>query len=130
MITNLQDLSRYIRATIPYPQSLVQLQTNQQAGGVTFIWTGTEFFVKTSLHVLEVRGHSLFITGLSTLLQSVLMSADNSAKKFDTMLETLNRAEDLIRVQHQVRAGAQLLGTVRHTLEHMVPRSEPARMAA
>lgn len=130
MISNLDDLARYIRATIPYSQNILQLKPNPRAGGVTFIWLGTEYFVKPSLHTLEIRGNSLYITGLSTLLQAVLMSADQSGKKVEAVLEVLSQAEDLIRIDNQPRAGAQLLGSVRQTLERMVPGRDALKLAA
>jgi hypothetical protein len=129
MISSLENLARYIRTTIPYAQSIRQLNLNTSAGGVTFIWYGTEFFVKPSLHVLEIRGHSLYITGLSTLLQSVLMGADHSGKKCETVLEVVNQAEDLVRIQSQPRAAAQMLAGARQILERMAGHSSapPAR---
>jgi hypothetical protein len=126
MISSLDDLVRYIRATLPYPQSILQLKPNVSAGGVTFLWLGTEFFVKPTLHCLEVRGNSLYVTGLSTLLQSVLMNADQSGRRLDGIVDSLSQAEDQVRVHHQPRAAAQILASVRQVLTRMAG----ARVAA
>jgi len=120
MISNLDELAQYIRQTVPIPRAILQLKPNQAAGGASFIWHGVEFFVKPSLHVLEVRGHSLYITGLSTLLQTVFMKASQSEEKFGALLDALAQAEDLARVQHQPRAAAQTLASVRQMLQRMV----------
>jgi hypothetical protein len=130
MISSLDDLVGYIRNTIPYSKSILQLKMNPQAGGVTFIWLGTEFFVKPSLHALEIRGNSLFLTGLSTLLQSVLMNADQSGRRLDAMIGALDQAEDQARVHHQPREAARTVAGVRNTLQRMTGKTDHVRAAA
>jgi hypothetical protein len=126
MVSTLQDLPGYIRATLPYPQAILQLRVNSSAGGVTFIWHGVEFFVKPSFQVLELRGNSLFLTGLSTLLQSVLMSSDQRGRRMEAALEIVTHAEDQVRVQSQPRAAAQTLAEARKLLEKVLGRSQSA----
>ena len=122
MIENLDQLVQYLRQTLPYPKSIINLQVKDKIGAVTFYWQGVEFLVKPSLHVLEVRGHSLYITGLSTLLQTVLMKGDQNEKLLENALQSINDAEDLIRVKNQTQAGLQLLGSVRDTLGKLAGR--------
>ena len=122
MIENLDQLVQYLRQTLPYPRSIINLQVKDKIGAVTFYWQGVEFLVKPSLHVLEVRGHSLYITGLSTLLQTVLMKGDQNEKLLENALQSINDAEDLIRVKNQTQAGLQLLGSVRDTLGKLAGR--------
>jgi hypothetical protein len=122
MTSNLDELAQYIRQTIPQPRAILQLKPKPMAGGVTFIWHGVEFFVKPSLHVLEIRGHSLYITGLSTLLQTVFMKTSQSEEKFGSLLDALGQAENLVRGQNQSRAAAQVISSVRQNLQKMVGR--------
>jgi hypothetical protein len=122
MISNLDDLVAYIRAAVPQPRAIMQMKPNPTAGGVTFIWHGVEFFVKPTLHVLEIRGHSLYITALSTLLQAVLMKTSQSEEKFGSVQDALAQVEDLVRVQHQPRAAAQMIASVRQTLLRMIAK--------
>ena len=70
MIGSLDELSQYIRQTVPDPRSILNLKVNDKLGAVSFIWHGVEFLVKPSMHVFEVRGYNLYITGISTLLQA------------------------------------------------------------
>ncbi len=120
MFQSLNELADYIRASVPNPQAILQLRVNEKVGGVTFIWHGVDFFVKPTLNVLEVRGHTLYITGLSTLLQMVLMRRSASEKKLQTLVDSITQAEDLISVKNQTQAGIQLLQNVRESIERMV----------
>lgn len=122
MIQSLSDLTKFIRETIPDPRSIMNMQSKEKMGAVTFIWHGVEFLVKPSLHVFEVRGYQLFITGISTLLQMVFMRRTRHEKLFEETVETITQAEDLIRVQNKFREGMQLLGAVRETLNKIAGR--------
>lgn len=120
MIERLDQLAQYIRQTIPDPKAILNLQIKEKTGAVLFIWHGVEFLVKPSMHVFEVRGYNLYITGISTLLQVVLMRRNQNEKVLEAALESINEAEDLIRVKNQAPAGIKLLGSVRETLSRMV----------
>lgn len=120
MIQALPDLVKFVRETIPDPRAILNLQMKEKIGAVVFIWHGVEFLVKPSLHVFEVRGYQLYITGISTLLQVVFMRRTKNEKMFEEAVETINQAEDLFRVQNKYREGMHLLGTVRESLGRLV----------
>ena len=120
MIQALPDLVKFAKETIPDPRSIMNMQIKEKIGAVTFIWHGVEFLVKPSLHVFEVRGYQLYITGISTLLQVVFMRRTKNEKMFEEAAEAINQAEDLFRVQDKFREGMQLLGTVRESLGKLV----------
>jgi hypothetical protein len=92
MSNNLAELRDYVREAVPCPRALLQLKENETAGRVTFIWLGVEFFVKPSLHVFEVRGHALYITRLSTLLQAVRVEIVNSMQTNCSVVEARHHA--------------------------------------
>lgn len=123
MIESLDELAQYIRQTVPDPKSILNLQIKEKTGAVVFIWHGVEFLVKPSMHVFEVRGYNLYITGISTLLQVVLMRRNQNEKVLENALETIEQAEELIRGKNQTQAGVKMLGTVRETLGKMVGKS-------
>lgn len=116
MIETLPDLVKFIRETIPDPRSILNLQVKEKIGAVTFIWHGVEFLIKPSLHVFEVRGYHLYITGISTLLQVVFMRRTRNEKMFEEAADSITQAEDLLRVQNKYREGMQLLAVVRESL--------------
>jgi ATPase subunit of ABC transporter with duplicated ATPase domains len=120
MIESLEDLAQYVRQTVPDPKSILNLQIKEKTGAVVFIWHGVEFLVKPSMHVFEVRGYNLYITGISTLLQVVLMRRNQNEKMLENALETIEQAEELIRAKSQTQAGVKMLGAVRETLGKMI----------
>ena len=122
VIASLEELAQYVRQSVPDSKSMLHLKVNPKMGAVSFIWHGLEFVVQPSLHVFEVRGYSLYITGVSTLLQVVLMRRNANEKVLEAALKSVEEAEDLIRVKNQHQPGAQLLGSVRDTLAKMIGR--------
>ena len=78
------------------------------------------FVDEPSLHVFEVRGYQLYITGISTLLQAVFMRRTKNEQMFQEAVETVTQAEDLMRVHNKVREGMHLLSTVRESLGRLV----------
>jgi hypothetical protein len=105
----LHELANYIRSTLPLPQAILQLRINERANGVTFIWEGVEFFVSTSLKALELRGNTLYMTGLSILLESVLADRKDFARRCNQILDQLSEAETMLRSEPYSRAGAESL---------------------
>ena len=116
MIETLDELAQYIRQAVPDPRSILNLQVKEKTGAIVFIWHGVEFLVKPSLHVFEVRGYNLYITGISTLLQVVLMRRSENEKVLESALDTIMEAKELIRARNQAQGGVKLLGTVREIL--------------
>ena len=119
MVPTLEDLSKYVRLTLPQPKLIENLQVQTQAGVVSFGWQGKEFVVKPSLHVLEVRGKEVFITGASMLIQSTLMKRDKNEKVISAAIEVLIQVEDLIKAKRQVESGLKLLDSVKSTLRKL-----------
>jgi ATPase subunit of ABC transporter with duplicated ATPase domains len=123
MIESLEDLAQYVRQTVPDPKSILNLQIKEKTGAVVFIWHGVEFLVKPSMHVFEVRGYNLYITGISTLLQVVLMRRNQNEKMLENALETIEQAEELIRAKNQTQSGVKMLGAVREALGKMIGKA-------
>jgi hypothetical protein len=119
MIQNLNQLVDHIRKTMPFPKALMNLQMKEQIGGVVFYWQGVEFLVKISLQAFEVRGNNLYITGLSTLLQLVLVRGGQEEQRIQSMLDALSNAEELVRVNNQPVRAAERVRAVRESLAHM-----------
>lgn len=119
---SLQKLAQYVRSTLPAPQAILQLRINEQAAGITFIWQGVEFFVNASLYAFEVRGHTLYITGLSTLLQSVLGNRVAHERRWAVLLEQLVVAENLIRDERAIRRAVQIIRDVRERAQQILGR--------
>lgn len=119
MIETLDELAQYVRQAVPDPRAILNLQVKEKTGAVVFIWHGVEFLVKPSLHVFEVRGYNLYITGISTLLQVVLMRRSQNEKVLESALDTIMEAEELTRARNQAQGGVKLLGTVREILRKL-----------
>jgi len=78
-----------------------------------------EFLVKPSLHVFEVRGYNLYITGISTLLQVILMRRSQNEKVLENALDTIMKAQELIRSKKETQSGVKLVETVRDILRKL-----------
>jgi hypothetical protein len=120
MLQSLPELADYIRKNLPYPKAILNLRVQDQAGGVVFIWQGVEFLVKLTLQAFEIRGNSIYVTGLSMLLQSALLRGDQDEQRLTNVLNALGDAEDLIRTKSQPTEGVRRLKAVREHLMHMV----------
>ncbi|MBI4662995.1 MAG: hypothetical protein HY735_29655 [Verrucomicrobia bacterium] len=116
-IQDLQELTDYIRKTLPQSNSISNINANQQAGVVEFGWQSRHFVVKPSLEVMELKGKSLFITGASMLMQAAFMKRSSNEKVVETVVTTLQQVEDTIRRDRE-RALA-LLQTVKQTLARL-----------
>ena len=120
MIETLDELAQYVRQSLPDPRSILHLTVNPKIGAVTFIWHGLEFLVKPSLQVVEVRGYTLYLTGVSTLMQTALMRQNVNVKVFEAALKTIEEAEEMIRVQNLHQPGMKMIASVRDTLAKMI----------
>jgi hypothetical protein len=123
----LQQVADYVRSTIPMPGAIMQMRASESAGGVTFFWQGIEFFVRESLQVFELRGNTLFITGLSSLLQTVLSRRKLDDHKFNGFVSQLSEAEALARDPRSTIRAVEILQSIRKSAEQMVGR--PIRTA-
>jgi hypothetical protein len=114
MIQNLDELTQYIRQTLPQSKAILNLRAEEKSDVVRFTWNSREFVVKKSLEVLEVRGRNVYITGASMLLQTVLMKRDRNEKILEAVVATLSEVEGMVRTNSE--RGLALLGTVKQTL--------------
>lgn len=115
----LQELTQYIRETVPQAKAIAHLQIRESMDAVTFGWQGRDFLVKPSMQVLEMKNNNLYITGASMLLQSVLLKRDSNQKVIESILEVLYQVEDLILVKHQTEAGLKLLTNAKATMRRL-----------
>jgi hypothetical protein len=136
MKQSLDELIQYLRQTVPQSKTITQLRPNEEAGVVTFHWQGREFLVKKSLEVMETKGKSLYLTGASMLLQSVLMRRNYNEKALEGTLPILSQIEEMVLDQRRTEAGLKLLESVKETLARLLGkklnrlgRSQPTRMA-
>ena len=123
MIENLKtldELAQYVRLTVPDSRSILHLKVNPKMGAVSFIWHGLEFIVKPTMQAFEVRGYSLYITGVSTLLQVVLTRQNVNVKVFEAALKSIEEAQEMIQVQNLHQPGMRLMASVRDTLAKMI----------
>jgi len=63
------------------------LEANQKISAVIFTWFGTEFVVKPTLNVLELRGTQLYVSGLSILMETVLKQKKQLLKEAERRQE-------------------------------------------
>jgi hypothetical protein len=118
----LQGLAQYVRSSIPVPQAILQMRINERAAGITFIWQGVEFFVNSALYAFELRGRTLYITGLSVLLQTVLMGRKSKEKNWQLLMEQLAEAETILRDERYIRHAVDIVRTVRENAERLLGR--------
>ena len=109
MIETLDELAQYVRQSLPDSRSILHLKVNPKMGAVSFIWQGLEFVVKPSLQVVEVRGYTLYVTGVSTLLQTVLMREHANVKVLEMALKSVEEAQEMIQVQNLHQPGMKLM---------------------
>lgn len=112
---SLDELTQYLRQTLPQANAMQNLQLRADVGAVTFRWNSRDFLVRPSLEVLELKGSNVVITGASMLMQAALLTKKRNDKLVGGMVETLRQAEDLIKA-NQKQNGVSLLDTVKKTL--------------
>jgi len=126
MNPKLEELSQYIRQTIPQSKSITHLHVNENAGAVTFTWHARQFIVKPSLEVLEMKGQNLYVTGASMLMQAWFMKKDKNEKVLGVVQETLQQVEELLSKQETEKA-LKLLDSVKQTLQRLASPGPPRR---
>lgn len=115
MNVQLEELAEYIRRAVPQSRLIENLQVKEKADVVSFRWQGREFLVKPSLEVFESKGTNVFITGASVLMQLTFAKKDKNKKVIEVVLESIARAEDLIKGR-QTENALNLLKTVKQSL--------------
>ncbi|MBM3835606.1 MAG: hypothetical protein FJ403_20515 [Verrucomicrobia bacterium] len=119
MDSKLEELSHYIRQTLPQPKAITRLAVIEKAQAVSFAWHSREFIVKPTCEVLELKGNSLFITGASMLIQAAFTKKDKNEKVLVAVDETLQQVEDLAS-KHQTERALSLLEPVKQTLRRLI----------
>lgn len=120
MPDTLEELTQYIRETLPQPKSILHMRPMTEAGAVSFAWNGREFVVKNSLQALEIKNDKLFITGASMLMQLALVKRNKNEKVLGAVVENLRQAEEMINNPLRREQGLSLLGTVKSSLKRLV----------
>ena len=95
--SELEELSGYIRQTLPDQKAILRLQKNEQAGIVEFTWHARQFVVRPNLEVFELKGKNLLITGASMLMQAALKTKEKNKKVIEAVVDTLHAAEENMR---------------------------------
>ncbi len=116
MIESLEQLTQYIRETVPQSKTITHLKPVPEADAISFHWQGREFVVKRTLEVLELKGKQVFLTGASMLMQIVLTHRNRNERTIEGIVAALRESEDLIANKTRSQAGMQLLKAAKATL--------------
>ena len=119
MIATLEELTRYVRETVPQAKTISHLRPIEEADAVTFRWRGRDFVVKRSLEVLEMKGKKLYVTGASMLMQLVLTNKSRNEKVLETIVKTLAESEAAIMERHRTEDGLRLLEMAKASLARL-----------
>ena len=122
MAMNLDELTQYLRESLPQPKMIAHLKHNTEAGVVTFGWNGRDFVVKPSLEVLELKNGRVFVTGCSMLMQLTLSTKTRNEKIYGPIMGMLEETEEMMKNPMNRDKGLNLLGTVKTSLKRMVVR--------
>ncbi|MDQ1256607.1 MAG: hypothetical protein QG656_1205 [Candidatus Hydrogenedentes bacterium] len=120
MPETLEELTQYIRETLPQPKSILHMRPMAEAEAVSFAWNGREFVVKNSLQALEIKNDRLFVTGASMLMQLALLRKNKNEKVLGVVVDNLRQAEELITNPMSRDRGFTLLSTVKGTLKRLI----------
>jgi hypothetical protein len=110
---------------MPQWKAVQQFKKNPQSGFIDFKWNGHHFAVKPTLESFEIKDNRLFLTGGSLLLQSALVSRTGNEAKIVAIVDTLNKAEDVIISRPE--EGLSLVAAVKKTLAAMAQSSASKR---
>jgi hypothetical protein len=94
---NLEHLAQYIRRTLPLPDAIVHMEINVWQGVVQFSWEARKFVVTPSLETFELKGHNLFVTAASILVQAVLAKQKKTARIVSEVLDALDKVDELLQ---------------------------------
>jgi hypothetical protein len=124
-LQTLDELEQYLRMVMPQWKAVQQFKKNPQSGFIDFKWNGHHFAVKPTLESFEIKDNRLFLTGGSLLLQSALVSRTGNEAKIVAIVDTLNKAEDVIISRPE--EGLSLVAAVKKTLAAMAQSSASKR---
>lgn len=115
----LEDLTRFIRGTMPTPKELSAMEINREANVAVFHWQSRDFVCTPTLVVSERKGINLFKTASSTLIQGVLAGKRQTQQVAASAVESLQKAEDFARVK-DLDAVKRVLDGVRALLKRQI----------
>jgi hypothetical protein len=130
MPETLEELTVYLRETLPQPKAISHLKPLAEAGAMRFMWNGREFVVKPTLQTMEIKDNKLLLTGASTLMQLVLMGKTRNERVLGAVVENIRQAEEMINNPATRSRGLTLLATVKATLKSLMPRQLRSRTTA
>ena len=87
-------LVQYIRRILPDQKQLTRVHVSEESRFVEFTWHRRHFVVRPNLNVLELKGKTVMITGISQLMQAALRTKDRNAKVLGAVIENIKAAED------------------------------------
>lgn len=122
MARTLDELTQYIRETLPQSKAILNLHPLGDAGTVSFGWHGREFVINPSLQTVEIKHDRLYITGASMLMQLALIKRNRGDKLLAVVVENLRESEEMISNPLNREKGLLLLGTVKAGLKQLVGR--------
>ena len=77
MIANLDELAQYIRENIPQNKAIQHLEVQATLDAVTFKWNSTEFLVRKSLDVFQIKIHAFGNLLLLSLLHLAIRTSSH-----------------------------------------------------
>ena len=119
MIESLEQLAQYVQRTIPEPRALAALKVHEQSNYVAFQWHSTQFVIKKSMQVFELKGHDIFVSGLSVLMQAALMRTERNERVISVILESMLQVQNLVANGEDVASGLKLLSGIKQSLKKL-----------
>lgn len=127
MLCSLDELISLIRATIPHPESIRDVRYQPVLDGLTFEWFGYKFFARNNGEVFELRGRTLYVTGNSLLLQSLIQFLSDRQIALEQLSSALNNIEGQLSKAKHHDLSQRALSQARASLTRLV--AQPAHPA-
>ena len=116
---SLEQLAQYVQRSIPEPRALSALRAQEQSDYVSFQWHSTQFVIKKSLQVFELRGQSLLVSGTSILMQAAFLQNERNQRVLTVVVDSMLQAQELVANGEDVALGLKLLGSVKQSLRKL-----------
>ena len=123
MIESLEELAQYVQQAVPQPRALTELRANEKNSYVSFQWHSTQFVIKKSLEVFELKGQSLFVSGASILMQAAFMKREHNARVITALLDSMRQIQTLVANGEDVALGLKLLAGVKQSIQKLVGKA-------
>ena len=121
LFEKLEDLARYIRENVPQAKAITHLETKESMKAVTFKWNSTEFLVRNTLEVFQVKEEKIYITASSMLMESVLRSANRIDQVLGASVESIEQAMEFFKKSEPEKA-TRLLDPVKKAIRRLIPK--------